>query len=88
LDCGRGQSQVTGSCLRPPSATQQRWSAAVSERVPREDVARARNSNLESGFKARLDTSALPLAEYQVLMLFWQDRSSQMCDNGRRVLLQ
>jgi len=69
-------------------ATKQRWSAAVSGRVPRQDVAQARNSNLESGFTARLDTSAMPLDEYQVFILFWHDGSSQICDNGRRVSIQ
>jgi len=63
------------------------WWAPISGRMPRQDVATARNSTLLSGFKATLDTSTLPPGEYGVSTLFWQNGPTQICDNGRRIVI-
>lgn len=65
-----------------------RWHGRVSSRVPRVDVARAMGSALMSGFNARLDLSQVPRGEYLVLVGFWQEGPLQICDNGRRVLIE
>ncbi len=67
--------------------TKEFWWAPISGRLPRQDVATARNSTLLSGFTAILDTSHLPPGEYGVSTLFWQDGPTQICDNGRRIMI-
>lgn len=70
------------------AATEGRWSVPITDRVARDDVAKARNAGVQSGFRARLETSTLPPGEYLVLMLFWQDGPARYCDVGRRVAIQ
>ena len=73
--------------LQTPTA-QSRWHAAITNRIPRADVAKLKNSTLWSGFRASLDTTPLPLGEYLVLVAFWQEAPLQVCDVGRRILLE
>ena len=65
-----------------------RWNAKVSRRVPRADVVKAKGSSLFSGFRTAFDISKVPRGEYLVLVAFWEDGPLQVCDAGRRVLIE
>jgi hypothetical protein len=69
-------------------ATGERWSIPISGRTARDDVAKARNSDANSGFQAQMETSSLPAGEYLVFLVSWQDGPAQLCDVGRRVAIE
>ena len=69
-------------------ASGSRWYGKISSRVPRADVVKAEGSALLSGFRAGLDLSQVPRGEYLVLVAFWQKGPLQVCDVGRRVLIE
>jgi hypothetical protein len=69
-------------------ASGSRWYGKISSRVPRVDVVKAKGSALLSGFRAGLDLSQIPGGEYRVLVAFWQEGPLQVCDVGRRVLIE
>ena len=68
-------------------ASDSRWYGKISSRVPRVDVVKAKGSALLSGFRAGLDLSQIPRGEYRVLVAFWQEGPLQVCDVGRRILI-
>jgi hypothetical protein len=65
-----------------------RWNAKVLARVPRADVVKAKGSSLLSGFRTRFDVSKVPRGEYHVQVAFWRNGPLQVCDAGRRVLIE
>jgi hypothetical protein len=67
---------------------QRRWSAPITGRVAREDVAKARGSDANAGFQTTIDTVTLPAGEYLVLVISWSDGSTQICDVGRRIIVR
>jgi hypothetical protein len=64
------------------------WYGRISKRVPRADVVKVMGSALLSGFRAGLDLAQVPRGEYLVLVAFWQEGPLQVCDVGRRVLIE
>ncbi len=87
VDEATHQSPAHVFILFQSGETKEFWWAPITGRLPRQDVATARNSTLLSGFTATLDTSRLPPGEYGVSTLFWQAGPTQICDNGRRIMI-
>jgi hypothetical protein len=87
VDEATHQSPIHVFILVQSAESREYWWAPISGRLPRQDVAQSRNSTLLSGFRATADTSVLPPGEYLVMILFWQNGPSQVCDNGRRIMI-
>jgi hypothetical protein len=68
--------------------TDDEWYAAVSSRLPREDVRRTLNAPILSGFDAVVGIGRVPAGEYRLLLTFWDRGPMQFCDVGRRVVVQ